>query len=369
MLHIKHQNNIFKKEKHLIRRIIFLILCFTFATSFFIFIKIIFLSEKKIPSKKIATLITNLPKIDGQDIDESIRKLQKQSSWFTPSHGTPLFTSRNYYSKNNSLFDLMEGDTNLYNPIPNQWILEHNLDYSNSNLLSEDPSHDGFTNLEKWLGNDPYNNPGATSSDPNDPDSRPLLWTKLRCYHSDFKNISYHFYFLGVDADSSKDIFLLYADEPLPDFTQQGKYILTTRVRHYKFGEQIAGMPLQIFSFKESRSVSNDISYNTSTLTLMNIETKEKYDLIMKSRLNPNPTTIEILDTISLEYILESPPRKITLKCGETFALESLAPLTDPEHKEQEIYKLVQAGPYGVVLERNKSTYSIPILSSSPQNN
>lgn len=345
-----------------LRKAVLLLTASTFAWIGFYAIKGIIIAWKKVLICKEIYYITPISKQEKEEIQNSISKFQMKPLWTTPSSGTSLFTSKSFFSKNGFLVDPNEYNEQLCYPIPNQWVLHYNLDYTNPNILSEDPSENGFTNLEKWLGNDPYKNPGSTSFDPNDPESRPLLWTKLRCYSNGLCKKKYHFYFIGIETELPKAIFLLQSDEPLPDLTSQGKNILSRKIIRLQLGEKLRDIPLQLIDFKKETTVFKEIDYDTTQVTLINTQSKEEWTLIKKSRLYPFPTTVEILENITLEYTLESPSRKINLKCGDTFLLESRALKDYPNHKEQESYKLVRVDSHEALLEREGYQYAIPIL-------
>ncbi|MBX9742373.1 MAG: hypothetical protein K2W99_02380 [Chthoniobacterales bacterium] len=334
----------------------------------FFFIKIIIIPVKKISTYKIASHPITISKQEKETIQECIKNLQSNPVWITPLSATPLFISRNYFSKNNILVDPTEYNKQLFPPLHNEWILKYHLDYSNPNILSEDPSGDGFTNLEKWLGNDPYKNPGSISFDPNDPKSRPLLWTKLRCYSNNLYKKNYYFYFIGVDDDSSELVFILQLEELTSNSRSQGKATLATKIKHFRLGEVLQEIPLQIINFKKEKTIYKEINYDTSTLTVVNTETKKEWTLIKKSRLHPTPTMMDVLENVSLEYTLESPPRKINLKYGDVFLLESLQLGNVPDHKDQEFYKLIRVDDHEVLLEREGCQYAIPILSTPSGN-
>jgi hypothetical protein len=54
--------------------------------------------------------------------------------------GSP-FVSRPYLLKEGKLIDPMEGKEPLYPPVPNQWLIDHKLDYTDMNILERDPRH------------------------------------------------------------------------------------------------------------------------------------------------------------------------------------------------------------------------------------
>lgn len=81
-----------------------------------------------------------------------------------------LFVCREYILQDGRLVDIMQGDAEIFSGIPNQWLKDNRLDYTDKKLLERDPDNDGYTNLEEFLA----------GTNPNDPSSHPAPWTKLR---------------------------------------------------------------------------------------------------------------------------------------------------------------------------------------------
>ncbi len=87
---------------------------------------------------------------------------------------TSLFVSRVYLLRDNELVDIFESDIELFTGIPNKWVLDNKLDYTDTGLPGRDTDGDGFTNLEEF----------AEKTDPRDPVSKPGAWKKLRMVSS-----------------------------------------------------------------------------------------------------------------------------------------------------------------------------------------
>lgn len=96
------------------------------------------------------------------------------TAWVPPTmeEGGSLFVSRVYLLRDGGLVDLYDSDVQLYGAegIPNSWVLQHNLDYTDQQLPVRDPDNDGFSNQEEY----------AAGKDPNNPTSKPDAWIKLR---------------------------------------------------------------------------------------------------------------------------------------------------------------------------------------------
>ncbi|MFZ4116143.1 MAG: Amuc_1099 family pilus-like system protein [Chthoniobacterales bacterium] len=296
-------------------------------------------------------------------LQEKIDRLLQEHSWKREKSDLVLFSSRNYFSKNKALHDLLEEKTSICNPVPNQWLIDNNLDYSNPNILNEDSDGDGFTNLEEWQGSDPYNSPGSQSSDPNNPKSHPLLWTKLKCKKNFLHKNNYYLDFMGVDTFNSEKYFRIQPQTPIPDRNTQRKSILSIKIRHLKLEEKIAELPLAVCYYENKQTVYKETYYDTSELTLKNINTDEYWILVKKSTLHPQPTLVSIIDGISFEYHLQSPPQKIYVRSGSCFELEALPTRVEKENgtkKETEVYQLIKLNSREVTLERKGHYYYIP---------
>jgi len=86
------------------------------------------------------------------------------------TNGASPFVSRIYLLKEDRLVDILESGNDLFENIPNAWILEHGLDYLDNSLPTRDPDEDGFNNTEEF----------SYKTNPRDAASAPPDWTKLR---------------------------------------------------------------------------------------------------------------------------------------------------------------------------------------------
>ena len=284
----------------------------------------------------------------------------------TPPTGAPLFTSRCYLLKNNLLVDPLEANILLHPPIPNQWFFDHHLDITDSNILMEDSDHDGFTNLEEWRGNDPYNTPGSTSTDPKNPNSHPLLWTKLTYSPNDISLTSYRLEFIGYDDDEGIRTFYFQPKTPIPHNTAQGRTLFDTKIRSAHLGKSLQGLPLQLLSFEKKETIHHETPYDTSTITLLDPLTKTEWTLTKKSLLHPNATEINLTEKVILHYLLESPPKEFPLTRGDTFTLEiknspSSQKSSHQGTRDSESYKVIEITLQEVILEREGKRYSMPV--------
>jgi hypothetical protein len=211
-------------------------------------------------------------------------------------HDGSLFTSRVYILKGGELVDPIEGDRPLHPPIPNEWLLKYDLDYTQGDILETDVDGDGFTVLEEW----------RAGTDPTDEESMPPLWTKLRLQN--YERIPFKVKFSGT-PDGGETFTINFID----DRTQPTQFL--------NIGQSvsIAGVPYTLTKFERKMTVVNDIERDVSELTIENKATGEVIVLV-NDQIVDSPTTfgtfINLLDGNLIENI----------KRGETFSLAQ-----DPE--------------------------------------
>jgi len=245
-----------------------------------------------------------------------------------------LFVSRVYLLRDGELVDLLESDTELYPGIPNAWILEHSLDYTDPQLGQRDLDGDGFTNLEEFVA----------GTNPRDPASKPPLWTKLRV--KSFEKIPFRIKFMGAPG-----VFISETMEEFPENTQFSINTLdySSPTQFLRLGEKIEGTELKLVSARPKSAVNEQgIVVDLSELTVRDESTGDEIVLINEKEVD-SPYSYVLLD-----YPITQ--EEIRVEKGKTF---ELAP-------NGESYKLIDVDSSGAVISpvgSEEERLTIPPLS------
>jgi len=275
--------------------------------------------------------------------------LKKPVAWQSREDGASPLISRPYLLKDGKLIDPMEGNEPLYPPIPNKWLIDHQLDYTDIHILDADPKHKGFTVKEEY----------EAGTDPNNPDQFPPLQTKLTYSDGDIRKSSFTFDFLDSEDDNGKTLYELRPRQPIPNPEKGNRLEMSTR--NVAKGDTVPGAPfLKVIGYQEKKKVINDTEYDVSELTLENTLTGERHILVKKygSR-EYKPSAIELIESVSFHYQLVGAPEEvITVQRGKEFNLHSL------DGKYVETYKLEDFSSDGILI--GKEGKSFTIKPSSP---
>jgi len=178
-------------------------------------------------------------------------------------HSGSLLVSRLYLRKGDQLIDPIESEDPIHPPIPNKWFIEHNIDYTDPDILNKDLHGNGFTVIEIW----------RAGLNPNDPRATPPLTTKL--FLQSFISTPFLIKFTGSPDDG--ETFMINA---------QG----IKRTQFLKIGDMIEagkdadGKPQEpvykLIKFTPKTTVKNDIEVDVSELIIENTKTNRRITLV-----------------------------------------------------------------------------------------
>ncbi len=240
--------------------------------------------------------------------------------WTKDAAERSLFVSRIYLLRDAQLVDLADSDVELSPGIPNAWIIQHDLDYTDPRLAEQDPDADGFANLEEF----------NAGTNPRDAASKPAVWTKLRV--KSFEKIPFRIKFMGApshrrgepfDAETEFSINTLDYSSPTQFLRLDGK---------------IAGTELQIVK-AESKTATNAVGtvVDVSELTVKDMSTGDEIVLITDKEVDSPYSYALLANTITGE--------EIRVEKGKTFALGT----------EGGSYKLIDVTEQGALISPSDS--------------
>ena len=283
-----------------------------------------------------------------------MEKLKKPPVWTVREDGASPLVSRPYLLRDGKLIDPMEGTEPLYPPVPNQWLIDHQLDYTDVNILERDPKHKGFTVKEEF----------EAGTDPNNPKQFPPLYSKLGYSANDIRKSNYTLEFQGEEENEGRKEYLIRPFQPLPNPAKGNRP--DNSVRAVVKGDTVPGAPfLKVVDFIPKKKTINDTEYDVSELILENTLTGERHALVQRSTSREyRKKTIELVESVTFHYQLAGAPQEdITVERGKELTLGSL----DKTYTEN--YKLVDFSSEGILLNKGGKSFTVkpsPLNPASP---
>jgi hypothetical protein len=168
-------------------------------------------------------------------------------------------------------------------------------------VLNEDPDGDGFTNLDEWKG---LKGDGSDSTDPQDKNSHPPYWSKLRLVQ--YIKQPFRLQFNAYDGDPKKPETMSFQINTV-DVQQPSQFV--------KIGDTIQGTKFKVIGF-EAKSIPNPATgsnTDVSELTVQNNETSDKVALVLD-------TIVDSPDSYALfDYLWAN--KEFEVKKGKEFVL------------------------------------------------
>ncbi len=221
----------------------------------------------------------------------------------------PLFVSRPYVLIDGRPVSVEDDDTVVFHePVPNKWFRDNQLDILDTGILQRDPDGDGFINLDEWQG----------GTDPQDQESKPPYYTKLRLQEFQQKNFRILF------AQRTGDTYQIETiDTPRP-------------TQFLKLGDTISGTEYEIIKFEEKyqENPATGGRRDVSELTIRNKESGREIVLIIEKVVNDPDSSAVLRDLWSGETI--------NVEQGGQFALSQ-----EPDTK----YELISVDEQGATLK------------------
>lgn len=272
--------------------------------------------------------------------DETLGRLQNEAGKISdPSkslweeHDRSLFVSRVYLLREGQLVDIEDSELQLIEGIPNAWLLQYDLDYTDAEVAKRDADVDGFTNFEEF----------SAGTNPRDAGSQPPLWTKLRV--KSFEKIPFRLKFMGAPSLRPGEAFAKDTEFSINtlDYSSPTQFL--------KVGDKIAGSELRIIK-AEAKSATNQVgaTVDVSELTLKDLSTGDTVVLINEKEVDSPYSFAILVNTITNE--------EVRVEKGKTF----------PLGPEAVSYKLVDVDTNGAVItsvESGKEQLKVPPLEMS----
>jgi len=209
------------------------------------------------------------------------------------SKEVPLLRSVMIVEKDGALYDLENPNEDpLRPPVSNQWLLSHDLEILDPNVLEQDPDSDGYSNLEEW----------EDKTNPLKKDSHPPYTDKLRFV-----------------SRKQRNMVLRFSANNAPEFQVAVRTRGGRLNEFFRVGESFLNGKFTIVDYTEKRGMKDGIERDLSELTVRDNAKNENLTLVLREDTSW-PTYFA-----ELEFLLARDPedRKFFVKEGDPFTLSA----------------------------------------------
>lgn len=259
-----------------------------------------------------------MPETQQPRADLAKSLVEKSTLWKNSNKGVsntavPLFVSIPLVEKGGEVINMIDPNSPpLRPPAPNAWLMEHNLDFLNAGVLSQDPDSDGFTSLAEF----------EAKTNPTDDKSHPPYASKL------------------IFVSRQQELYILkFAAKPDPQRFQVNRLPSAKWPRgenmYVRVGEVSEDGQFRVDAFEEKRERNKmGIEADASVIKITYLPKNEPYEL--KRGVDTQ------IPTYFAEMKFELDPQfQQYVKEGDTFNL-----VTDPDTK----YRVVKVNEASVVV-------------------
>lgn len=248
------------------------------------------------------------PLAKAQELAVAAEKLHHSPQW-TFGGRSGLFVPEKHFIGANG-FPATLQTTQVHPPVPNEWLEQFGLRVEDADVLDQDPDHDGFSNLDEWLGH----------TNPTDPNSHPEYYTKLKL------------------KAAAEEPFRLVFSSWVGDTYAINTIDLRQPTQFLKIGNTIKGTRFKIVKFVEKYQPNKyGTNVDVSQLTLEQEETHQQLTLV-KEKVAMSPESVA---TFVYSWPAGSPPQEFQVRKDQEFSLKP---------QEQIKYKLIDIGPAKAVI-------------------
>ncbi len=237
--------------------------------------------------QSVASPNDNIPAGKSLQIAETVQKLEAPSPW-KPKGRSGLFVPEKHFIGANGEPTALRNAL-LHPPVPNEWLEEFDLPMAESDILTQDPDGDGFTNRDEWEGH----------SNPTDRDSHPPYISKLRL------------------RSSSEEAFPLIFSSSIGDNYAINNLDRRKPTQFLHLGEMVQGTRYQLTNYSEKHAINQyGTTIDVSELTLEEVETHGVVRLVKEK------PTISPESVANFVYTWGGTEQNFSVKKDEEFTLK-----------------------------------------------